>query len=111
MLNHATRLSWWNQALIGLLAIAFGISAVVLPTGIMFGRILGVISRVAEPLSGSMAAVASLLVGLIAVDGLVNLFGMDVVDKRTARVRGIIGVVTATAVWPGKTAPTCLNCA
>jgi len=58
MLNHAIRLSWWKQVLISLLAIAFGISAVVLPAGIIFGRIVDVIFRVAKPLSGSMAAVA-----------------------------------------------------
>jgi len=59
MLNHATRLSSWKQILIGLLAIALGISPVVLPAGIMFGRIVDVIFRVAKPLSGSMAAVAT----------------------------------------------------
>ena len=57
MLNHATQLSWWKQGLICLLAITFGTRAGVLPAGIMFGRILDVIfRRVAEPLSGSMAA-------------------------------------------------------
>lgn len=87
--------------------IAFGIGAVALPAGIMFGRILDVIFGVAKPLSGSMTAVAALLalVALVAVDGLVNLFGTGVMDKRSSRIRGVVGVaaVVAAVFWPGRT--------
>jgi hypothetical protein len=53
------------------LAIAFGILLMVLPAGIMFGRIWDVIFGVAKPPSGNMTAVAALLalVALVAVDG------------------------------------------
>lgn len=53
----------------------------------------------AKPLSGSMAAVAALLglVALVAVDGLLNLFGVGVVDKHAARIRGLAGVAVAIA--------------
>jgi len=94
--------------LIGVVAIAFGIGAIVFPAGIMFSRLLDVIFGVAKPLSGSMTAVAAMLalVALVAVDGLANLFGTGVMDKRGARIRGVIGVATGIAAisWPGRTA-------
>lgn len=100
--------SWWKLVLVGFLAIAFGVAVIVLPGSIMFGRILDVIFGEAKPLSGSMTAVAALLalVALVAVDGLVNLFGTGVMDKRATRLRGVIGVVTAivAVLWPGRTA-------
>jgi hypothetical protein len=69
--------SWWKLVLMGFLAIAFGIAAILLPGGIMFGRILDVIFGEAKPLSGSMTAVAALLglVVVVAIDALINLFG------------------------------------
>lgn len=74
----------------------------------MFSRLLDVIFGVAKPLSGSMTAVAAMLalVALVAVDGLANLFGTGVMDKRGARIRGVIGVATGIAAifWPGRTA-------
>lgn len=74
----------------------------------MFGRILDVVFGEAKPLSGSMTAVATLLalVALVAVDGLLNLFGKGVTEKRVARTRGVIGVATAIIAifWPEKTA-------
>jgi uncharacterized membrane protein HdeD (DUF308 family) len=99
--------SWWKLVLSGLLAFAFGIAAVYFPAEIMFRRILDVIFGNAKPLSGSMAAVAALLglVALVAVDGLLNLFGVGVVDKHAARIRGLAGVAVAIAAvfWPGIT--------
>ena len=99
--------SWWKLVLTGFLAIAFGIAAVVLPANILFGRILDVIFDIAKPLSVGMTAVAALLalVALVAVDGLVNLFGTGVMDKRYSRIRGIVGVAVAIAAvfWPGRT--------
>jgi len=100
--------SWWKLALTGVLAIAFGIGAIALPGRIMFGRILDVIFGQAKPLSGGMTVVAALLalVALVAIDGLVNLFGTGVMDKRVSRIRGIVGVAVAIAAifWPGRTA-------
>jgi hypothetical protein len=89
--QHSEQRSWWKLVLTGFLAIAFGIGAVVLPAGIMFGRILDVIFGVAKPLSASMTAVAAVLalVALVAVDSLVNLFGTGVMDKRASRIRGV----------------------
>jgi len=108
MFDQSANLSWWKQVLIGVVAIAFGICAIVFPGGIMFSRLLDVVLGVAKPLSGSMTAVAALLalVALVAVDGLVNLFGTGVMDKRGARIRGAIGVATVIAAifWPGRTA-------
>ena len=99
--------SWWKLVLTGFLAVAFGIGAVALPAGIMFGRILDVIFGVAKPLSGSMTAVAAVLalVALVAIDGLVNLFGTGVMDKRATKLRGVLGVGVAIAavLWPGRT--------
>ena len=99
--------SWWKLVLTGFLGIAFGIAAVALPAGIMFGRILDVIFGTAKPLSGSMTAVAALvgLVALVAVDALVNLLGTGVMDKRASRIRGVVGagVVIAAVFWPGRT--------
>ena len=98
--------SWWKLVLTGFLVIAFGIAAVVLPANILFGRILDVIFGIAKPLSGGMTAVAALLalVALVAVDGLVNLLGTGVMDKRASRTRGIVGVAVAIAAvfWPGR---------
>jgi hypothetical protein len=89
MSDHYSReeRSWWKLVLAGILAIAFGIAAVALPANIMFGRILDVIFGQAKPLSGGMTAVAALLalVALVAIDGLVNLFGTGVMDKRASR--------------------------
>jgi uncharacterized membrane protein HdeD (DUF308 family) len=110
MLDHYSgeQRSWWMFVLTGILAIAFGIGAVALPAHIMFGRILDVIFGQAKPLSGGMTAVAALLalVALVAIDGLVNLFGTGVMDKRASRIRGIVGVATAIVAifWPGRTA-------
>jgi uncharacterized membrane protein HdeD (DUF308 family) len=109
MMHHdsSKRGSWWKLILTGVLAIAFGIAAVVLPAGIMFGRILDIIFGAAKPLSGGMTAVAALLafVALVAADGLVNLFGTGVMDKRATRLRGVVGVAVALAAvfWPGRT--------
>ena len=110
MLDHSVgqQQSWWKLVLTGFLAIAFGVAVIVLPARIMFGRILDVIFGTAKPLSGSMTAVAALLglVALVAIDGLVNLFGTGVMEKRATRVRGVFGVavVIAAVLWPGKTA-------
>jgi uncharacterized membrane protein HdeD (DUF308 family) len=108
MFDQSTKRSWWKQVLIGVVAIAFGICAIAFPAGIMFSRLLDVIFGVAKPLSGSMTAVAAMLaiVALVAVDGLANLFGTGVMDKRGARIRGVIGVATVIAAifWPGRTA-------
>ncbi len=99
---------WWVLVLTGLLAFAFGIAAVMLPADIMFGRILDVIFGKAKPLSGSMTALAALLVlvALVAIDGLANLIWAGVRDKHAIRLRGISGVAVAIAVvfWPGQTA-------
>lgn len=106
--HSETPRSWWKLVLTGLLAFAFGIAAVLLPFKIMFMRILDVIFGTAKPLSASMTAVAALLalVALVAVDGLINLFGGGVLDKRAGRIRGIVGVAVALAAifWPGITA-------
>jgi hypothetical protein len=92
----------------GFLAFALGIAAVFFPADIMFQRVLDVIFGKAKPLSGSMTAVAVLLalVALVAVDGLLNLFGVGVMDKRASRIRGVVGVGVAIAAvfWPGATA-------
>ena len=100
--------SWWKRVLIGVLAIAFGLCAVAFPAGIMFGSVLDAIFGDAKRYSGSMTAVAVLLalVALVAIDGLVHLFGTSTKNKRTATPRGIAGAVVATAaiLWPGKTA-------
>jgi len=108
MFDQSTNRSWWKQVLIGVVAIAFGICAIAFPAGVMFNRLLDVIFGVAKPLSGSMTAVAAMLalVALVAVDGLANLFGTGVMDKRGARIRGVIGVATGIAAisWPGRTA-------
>ena len=110
MLGHdsGTQRSWRELILSGVLAFAFGIVAVLLPFNIMFRRILDVIFGGAKSLSGSMTAVAVMLalVVLVAVDGLINLFGAGVMDKRAARIRGIVGVAVALAAvfWPGLTA-------
>jgi uncharacterized membrane protein HdeD (DUF308 family) len=108
MFDESTNRSWWKQVLIGVVAIAFGISAIAFPAGIMVSRLLDVIFGVAKPLSGSMTGVAAMLalVALVAVDGLANLLGTGVMDKRGARIRGVIGVATGIAVifWPGRTA-------
>ena len=110
MLDHYSgeQRSWWKFVLTGILAIAFGIGAVALPAHIMFGRILDVIFGQAKPLSGGMTAVAALLalVALVAIDGLVHMFGTGVMDKRASRIRGIVGVAVAIAAvfWPGRTA-------
>jgi uncharacterized membrane protein HdeD (DUF308 family) len=106
--NDQQQSSWWKRVLIGILAIAFGLCAVAFPAGIMVGRILDVTFGQAKRYSGSMTAVATLLalVALVAVDGLVHLFGTGTKDKRTARLRGVAGVAVAIAaiVWPGQTA-------
>jgi len=108
MFDQSTNRSWWKQVLIGVVAIAFGICAIAFPAGIMFSRLLDAIFGVAKPLSGSMTAVAAMLalVALVAVDGLANLFGTGVMDKRGARIRGVMGVATGIAAifWPGRTA-------
>ena len=106
--NPAVPRSWWKLILSGLLAFAFGIAVVYFPAQIMFRRILDVVFGDAKPLSGGMTAVAALLalVALVAVDGLLNLFGVGVIDKHAARIRGLAGVAVAVAsvFWPGVTA-------
>ena len=106
-LHSESQSSWWKLILTGFLAFALGIAAMLLPARIMFSRILDVIFGEAKPLSGSMTAVAALLglVVLVAVDGLVHLFGTAVTEKRVTRIRGVIGVVVAIAAvfWPGMT--------
>jgi uncharacterized membrane protein HdeD (DUF308 family) len=103
----SSKRSWWKLILTGILAIACGIAAVALPAGIMFGRILDAIFGAEKPLSGGMTAVAALLafVVLVAIDGLVNLFGAGLMDKRASRLRGVVGVLVAIAAvfWPGRT--------
>lgn len=100
--------SWWKRVLTGILAIAFGLCAVALPAGIMFGRTLDVIFGQAKRFSGSMTAVAALLaiVALVAVDGVVHLFRTGIKDKGTTKLRGAAGVAVAIAAifWPGQTA-------
>jgi hypothetical protein len=100
--------SWWKLVLTGLLAFVFGLAAIALPARIMFQGILDLIFGKAKTLSGGMTVVAALLalVALVAVDGLVNLFGTGVMDKRVARLRGVVGVAVAIAAvfWPGITA-------
>jgi uncharacterized membrane protein HdeD (DUF308 family) len=99
--------TWWMLVLTGFLAFTFGIAAIILPGGIMFGRILDVIFGEAKPLSGSMTAVAALLglVAVVAIDALINLFATGVTDKRASRIRGVVGiaVVIAAIFWPGRT--------
>jgi uncharacterized membrane protein HdeD (DUF308 family) len=43
---------------------------------------------------------------LVAVDGLINLFGEGLIDKNVARIRGTAGIAVAIAAvfWPGITA-------
>lgn len=100
--------NWWKLVLGGFLAIVFGVAAIMLPAGIMFGRIVDVIFGIAKPLSGSMSAVAALLalVAVVGVDALVNLFGPSGRDKRVSTIRGVVGVavVIAAVFWPGRTA-------
>jgi uncharacterized membrane protein HdeD (DUF308 family) len=100
--------SWWKLVLTGLLAFAFGLAAVVLPARIMFEGILDLIFGKAKPTSGGMTVVATLLalVALVAVDGLLNLFGTGIMAKRATRLRGAVGVavVIAAIFWPGITA-------
>jgi uncharacterized membrane protein HdeD (DUF308 family) len=106
--SSAAPRSGWELVLSGLLAFAFGIAAVYFPANIMFGRIIDVIFGDAKPLSGGMTAVAVLLalVVLVAVDGLINLFGEGLIDKNVARIRGTAGIAVAIAAvfWPGITA-------
>jgi len=106
--NPAVPPSWWKLILSGLLAFAFGIAVVYFPAQIMFRRILDVIFGDAKHMSGGMTAVAALLalVALVAADGLINLFGTGVINKRASRIRGIAGVAVAIAAlfWPGITA-------
>ena len=101
--------SWWKLVLAGILAFVFGIAAVLLPARIMFSRILDVVFGGAKPLSGSFTAVAALLalVALVAIDGLLNLFGTGLMEKQNAsRTRGVVGIAVAVAAifWPGITA-------
>jgi len=100
--------NWWKLVLGGFLAIVFGVAAIMLPAGIMFGRIVDVIFGIAKPISGSMSAVAALLalVAVVGVDALVNLFGPSGRDKRVSTSRGVVGVAVAIAAvfWPGRTA-------
>jgi uncharacterized membrane protein HdeD (DUF308 family) len=106
--NPAVPRSWWKLILSGLLAFAFGIAVVYFPAQIMFRRMLDVIFGDAKHMSGGMTAVAALLalVVLVAADGLINLFGAGVINKRASRIRGIAGVAVAIAAlfWPGITA-------
>lgn len=100
--------SWWKLVLTGLLAFAFGLAAILLPGRIMFARVLDLVFGKAKPPSGGMTVIAALLalVALVAIDGLLNLFGTGVMAKRAARLRGVMGVAVAIAAvfWPGMTA-------
>lgn len=98
---------WWKTILMGTLAIAFGLCAVALPVGIMFGRTLDVIFGQAKRSSGSMTAVAALLalVALVAIDGVVHLLRTGIKDKSTSRLRGIAGVAAAIAAIFGLARP------
>ena len=73
--------------------------AIVLPASIIFGRFLDMIFGIAKPLSGSMTAVAILLAlaALVAIDDLLNLFGISTTDKLVARIRGVVGIAVAIA--------------
>jgi uncharacterized membrane protein HdeD (DUF308 family) len=108
MSDLSRKQSWWKQILLGVLAIAFGICAVALPGGIIMGRVLDSIFRVAKPFSASMTAVAAMLalVALVAADALLNLLGTGVMGKQGTRLRGAIGAATVVAAifWPGRTA-------
>jgi uncharacterized membrane protein HdeD (DUF308 family) len=99
--------SWWELVLAGVLAIAFGIAAVALPSGVLSARILDLIFGVAKPFSGSMTAIAALLalVALVGIDGLLNLFGKSVTGKRASAIRGVIGIAVAIVAifWPERT--------
>jgi len=108
--NPDPQRSSWTPILTGLLAFAFGMAAVVFPANIMFGRILDVILGRAKPLSGSMTAVAALL-ALVAIDGLLNLFGAGMISQRATRLRGVGGVAVAIAAifCPGMTAYVAVN--
>ena len=111
--NPDPQRSSWTLILTGLFAFAFGIAAVVFPANIMFGRILDVILGRAKPLSGSMTAVAALLAlaALVAIDGLLYLFGARMMSQRATRLRGVVGVAVAIAAifWPGMTAYVAVN--
>ena len=100
--------SWWKRVLTGILAISFGLCAVAFPARIMFGRFLDEVSGQAKSHSGNMTAVAALLaiVALVAVDGLMHLFGTEAKDKHLTRLRGVVGVAVALVaiLWPGQTA-------
>jgi uncharacterized membrane protein HdeD (DUF308 family) len=99
--------NWWKLVLAGLLAFAFGIAAVLLPADIMFQRFLDVISGHSKPLSGGMSAVAALLLlgALVAIDGLLHLFGAGIIGKWSAGLRGVAGIAVVAAVvfWPAIT--------
>ena len=99
--------SWWKLVLSGLLAIVFGVAAIVLPVQILSARVLDLIFGLAKPFSASMSAVAALLalIALVAIDGLVNLFGTGIAVKRASTIRGVVGVAVAIAAvfWPDQT--------
>jgi uncharacterized membrane protein HdeD (DUF308 family) len=96
--------SGWKLVLMGVLAIGFGIAALELPATILSIRVLDMIFGVAKPFSASMTAIAALfaLVAVVAIDGLVHLFGTGVMGKRASRIRGAVGVAIAVAAifWP-----------
>jgi len=91
--------SWWKLVLLGLLAIGFGIAALVLPSAILTVRVVDAIFGLAKPFSASVTAVAALfaLVAVVAIDALVSFFGNGVISKRGSRIRGVIGVGVAIA--------------
>jgi uncharacterized membrane protein HdeD (DUF308 family) len=100
---------WWKLVLTGALMLVLGIAAILLPARVVMIRILEVVFRLAKPPSGSMTAIAAVLVlvSLVAIDGLLHLFHAGVMeDKRGSRIRGVVGIVVAVAVifWPGRTA-------
>jgi uncharacterized membrane protein HdeD (DUF308 family) len=97
---------WWALVLVGVLTLAFGIAAVLLPAAILTARLLDVIFGVAKPLSGSFTAVAAFLalVALVLIDGLLSLFGKAVTGKHASTIRGVVGLAVAIIAifWPGR---------
>ncbi len=109
-----SRARWWMFVLTGALVLLFGIAAILLPARVVIFRILDVVLGQSRPFSGSMTAIAALLalVCLVAIDGLLHLFGAGVMEERRgSRIRGVVGIGVAVAVilWPGRTASVAID--